>query len=550
MSNFSEIVSKEIMNMFSKDRRIDPVVFESVLNRIDPNASSEIETEMRHSFSNNTGGDLRTMENTPSLFIKKELATNEPQWSEPVFEDYNEDVIGVCTYRKMSLDPQIALGMLLIKGFVSTLKYKVKSQDRKVEAVVDYVLSNKHNTLVKELIDTSFELGYAFCEKVWQNEKVRLEELDTEGNPSVVYSGYIMSLKKVKNLDTEQGFSFYKKAGVDEIDHVEQDQTTIGAYNVDNTKVVIPRHKLVWFALDQKYSDIFGRSRYKMAYESWFFTRKIHNLMLAHLKRTGSPPSFVRFPNGDTEIDGRRVNNNIVAQRILAKLDGQASIAIPSMTYPNSEVPLWEAGFLEIKNSDPSPYLKVLEFFYRQKIAALGIPDALLVGDAAYSSLDALTDLLMIMIEDLVEQIENTIRRDLVDYIVEYNFGPEALTSFTYEIDRTGLGRTKLLKDIIVNMIRFNGGQGDLKPTITADLSKVFEEMNIPVASYESLFKVPDELKDWRKELEKMKASSKPQGRNPLKEAAQQEDTNGANRVNKTDRSDEGRRTNKENIAE
>ena len=102
MSNFSEIVSKEIMNMFSKDRRIDPVVFESVLNRIDPNTSSQIETEMRHSFSNNTVGDLRTMENTPSLFIKKELATNEPQWSEPVFEDYNEDVIGVCTYRKIS----------------------------------------------------------------------------------------------------------------------------------------------------------------------------------------------------------------------------------------------------------------------------------------------------------------------------------------------------------------------------------------------------------------------------------------------------------------
>lgn len=543
------LLFNEIRRLFSIDSRIDPVKFQNLVSAVTPDEAKTIENEL--GFSVNTGGDLRNQVETPMMFIKKELATNSPEWMPGEdFEDYNEDVIPVCTYRKMSLDPQIALGMLLIKGFVSTLKYKLKTEDAKVLAVTDYVLDRVHNQIVKEMIDTSFELGFAFFEKVWQNEQVKIVKKDPDGQPYTVFSGNVMSLKKVKNLDLEKGFSFFQKAGVDEISYVEQDQTIIGARSVD-TAIRIPRHKLVWFALDQKYSNIFGRSRYKIAYESWFYTRKVYNLMLAHLRRTGSPPSYVKFPNGAINIAGRQVDNNTIAEMILKKLDSQSSIGIPSDLHQGSDVPRWEAGFMEIKNSDPGPYLKVLELLFRQKIAALGIPDSLLVGDSAYSTLDAVVDLLMIMIEDLVEQTENTIRRDIVDYIVEYNFGPDALTSFEYKIDRTGLGRTKLLKDIVVNLIRFNGSQGDLKPIISADLSAIFEEMNIPVSAYESLFRIPEEIRKMKEDEMKLKKdAAKQKGESMLKKAQNQEDTNGVNRVNKTDRSDEGRRTNKENVAE
>jgi hypothetical protein len=539
----------EIRRLFSIDSRIDPVKFQNLVSAVAPNEAKSIESEL--ALSVNTGGDLRNQTETPMMYIKKELASNTPEWMPGEdFEDYNEDVIPICTYRKMSLDPQIALGMLLIKGFVSTLKYKLKTEDPKVLAVTDYVLGRVHNQIVKEMIDTSFELGFAFFEKVWQSEKVKLVQKNSDGEPYTVYSGEILSLKKVKNLDLEKGYSFYQKAGVDEISYVEQDQTVIGARNLD-TAIRIPRHKLVWFALDQKYSNIFGRPRYKIAYESWFYTRKVYNLMLSHLRRTGSPPSFAKFPSGATNIGGKQVDNNTIAEMVLKKLDSQSSIGLPSDPHQNSDKAKWEAGFMEIKNSDPGPYLKVLELLFRQKIAALGIPDSLLVGDAAYSTLDAVVDLLMIMIEDLVEQTENTIRRDLVDYVVEYNFGPEALTSFEYNIDRTGLGRTKLLKDIVVNLIRFNGSQGDLKPIISADLSKIFEEMNIPVSSYENLFRIPEEIKKMKEDEMKLKKdAAKQKSESMLKKAQNQEDTNGVNRVNKTDRSDEGRRTNKENIAE
>jgi hypothetical protein len=484
----SDNVLKVLTDIFTKDPRVNPVEFQGFIHSIDKKTTDSIGEYLKA--SNPTGGNLRSEESNLSKFsIKGELATNDPSQSMPEYETWNEDIITSCTYKKMRNDPQILASMRLIKGIVSTLSYEIETTDPRMEAVVSYVLDDVHALLIKTMIDRSFEIGYSFFEKVWQDEKIDLFHYDSDGNKVTSFRGNILSLKKVKSLDPDEGFRFFKERGTDEILYVEQNQSFVNS-ELGATTVVIPRQKLVWFALDQVHSDVFGRSRFKIAYEPWFFTRKVYNYMLAHIRRAGSPPSYAKFPGGVTIIDGRPVDNNKIAQQILRSLDSQSSVAWSSEPYPTADGggSRWDVGFMDIKNSSPQPFLDVLEILFRQKVLSIGVPDSLIIGDTAYAQMDAAIDLLMQLLEDLLDQLERCIKTDVVDYIVAYNFGQDKTSKLKYRIDRNGLGKIKLMKDVLINLIRFEGSQGDFKPRAVADTAALFRKFGVSTVKFDDAY--------------------------------------------------------------
>ena len=527
----SNDVLQKIADIFTKDPRVNPVEFQSFIHGYDKQDTQAIGDFIKA--SNPTGGNLRFEKSEDKAFsIKGELATNDPSQSMPEYETWNEDIISTCTYKKMRNDPQILASMRLIKGIVSTLSYELETTDDRMKAVVGYVLDDVHALLIKTMIDRSFEIGYAFFEKVWQDERIDIFHYDDEGNKVTSFRGPIMSLKKVKSLDPDEGFRYFKERGSDEIAYIEQNQSFSSQYN-DTLTVRIPRQKIVWFALDQVHSDIFGRSRFKIAYEPWFFTRKVYNYMLAHIRRAGSPPSFVKFPGGVTMVNGVQVDNNKIAKDILRSLDSQSSVAYPSDLWDAKDKSRWDVGFMEIKNSSPQPFLEVLEVLFRQKVLAIGVPDSLIIGDTAYAQMDAAIDLLMQLLEDLLDQLERAIKTDVVDYIVAYNFGQDKVSKLKYKIDRNGLGKIKMMKDIIINLIRFEGSQGDFKPKSVADLSTMLRNLGMPTVPWDDRYQ--EKVSENAKSKDMVKEDVKNSGANER-------------RVNPTDRSGEDRPSKKKDI--
>lgn len=414
------------------------------------------------------------------MISEKESLRNSPG-EKGEFEVSRTDSIPLRDYRRMSRDPAIQLTTLLFRGWIAGLKYDIASPDPQVSAVVNYVLRSVFAETVRNLL-SAIVYGFAFGEKVWQRENVTLRGLNDEGEEEVVFSGQIVSLRKIKFIDPDEGVRFFKDRR-DEISRVEQDQS--------GSKVSVKRRKLLWFALDKEFSNIFGRSRFKNVYDAWYSYQINQQQMLRHVQRTGSPPLKIRYPNGTSYLQtadawlgtsaAAEVPNVQIAEDMAKTYLNHGACLLPSERDENGHY-LWDLEFDTVSNTETSPFTSVLSVLAARMSEGLGVPSALTVGESNFAEANAQAEMLLVVVEDLVDQLEGVITSDLIRQIVEFNFGPEAVPSVSFTIEKSGLGRRKLFKDIFINTLRTLLSRKDLLPVSVPDLTKLGREMNLPMA--------------------------------------------------------------------
>ena len=439
-------------------------------------------------------------------------------------EVYHSDSIPLSTYKKMSSDPILALGTLLMVGMSSSLKYSIKSLkgDKDKEKVIQYLYQRHHNTIIRNFVRVGMRNGWSFGEKIWQREDISLEE-PTEKGTRKLFSGKATGLKMVKFLDPEGYFSYYKDIN-DNLTKVEQWQA--------KGKVSVKRNKLVWFALDREYSNIFGVSRFKKAYQSWFFEKINNQYMLLSLQKNGSPHVEVRYPLGHQLIDGKPVSNDIIAKEMAKAVVSGGGVIIPSTMNEKGNTFQWSVEYKEAKNNGVQHFLDALKQHDKKKAQALGIPDAVILSDNNFSETDAQADLLLVIAEDLLDQCQEVIQTDIIDYLVSYNYGPNEVHDTVFKIERAGLGRRKMLKEIIKDMLRQTSANG-YKLNTLPDLKKALDEMGIPHTEFEEIYSVDENAKE--KDL--------------MKEKIRDEKSNSENRRSKDER-DRGRPSSNKNATE
>lgn len=468
-------------------------------------------------FSVGDNGDIRGATSRPGfgsdLSNTRERLRNRPDEFDKDYEVYNTDKIPLSTYRKMSIDPMIRLGTNLLVGLISGLKYSITHPDPKIEAVVDNLYKPHHNTAVRNMLTAGLRNGFAFGEKVWMRDNVRVSK-SVAGENKVVYSGKVAALKKVKWLDPEQNFEFYKDK-TDEVSRVKQYQS--------GGIVEVKRSKLAWFILDREFSSIFGKSRYKSGYSDWYYSKMAFQYMLKHLEKSGSPHLEVRYPLGVNELDGVMVENDQIAQRMAYSLLSHGSVIMPS-TIDEKGNYTWSLEYKEPNNTSLNAYKEFIEMSDRRKLQAEGIPDAILVGDSNFSEADAKIDLLMVMVEDLVDQVQETLKCDIVDQLATYNFGPQALHDLEFRVERSGLGQKKILKEIMINMLRIGSSIDGRHLAMVPDLERGLKDLNVPVTTFDKALMESEEIL--------------PEGQTPLDKSKRQDQQNdpSQSRVNKTER--------------
>lgn len=434
-------------------------------------------------------------------------------------ETYNKDPIPACTYRSMGFDPKLKITSKLICGFISRLQFDIESSDPKKAALAKYALKDIYSNLVRDMTDIGMKNGYLFGEKIWEKKKVKIYD---EVTKEVAYNGTAILPKKVKTLDPDNNFDFYIDTKTDELVRIEQHQS--------GGVVAAPRKKIFWFALDQEYSNIFGTSRYRSAYQAWYFANGLEQALLSKLDTTGEPILLVRFPPGQNMMNGKPVPNDVIANSIVEKVQSDKFIAMPSEKDQGGEN-LWDISYVELKNSDNDAYLKAIEYFDKKKVESLGMFGNIIAGDANFSEIDAKEDLTLVLIEDMVDQIEACIQKELVDWIVSYNFGPKHIPDVRLKIDRNSLGRSKMLLDILKETMRGLFGEKTARPKELPDVGRIASHLNIPTTLYADQVDrglLDDQMKK-EKELQP-KPAPIPGGKDPVKEQQSKEDSNGRNR--------------------
>jgi cell wall-associated NlpC family hydrolase len=128
--------------------------------------------------------------------------------------------------------------------------------------------------------------------------------------------------------------------------------------------------------------------------------------------------------------------------------------------------------------------MTVLDLLEKQKAQSLGVFGAF-VGKSNFSELDAKEDLVMITVEDIVDQIEQVVRTDVVNQIIAYNFGPKRIDEVEFEIDRNSLGRSKMIKEILKSAMQIQSSYAALGYFADAmpDTKAMCADLGIPVRS-------------------------------------------------------------------
>jgi hypothetical protein len=383
------------------------------------------------------------------------------------FEVWNPDSIPLSVYHKMSRDPDIKFATLLLKGWIAGLQYSIDCDNDVYARVVDHAIRDVYNSTVRNML-SAIAYGFAFGEKVWDRS---LADVSSKDEPAILKPAVV--LRKIKFIDPRADVRFFKNQN-DELDHVTQQQL--------GQVVKVKRSKLVWFAVDQEFSCLFGNSRYKIIYDDWYHGNVNKQQLLRHVQRTGSPPLKVRFPDGkiyDFE-NGTSIKASSLAKSMAKTYLNQGLILLPSERDDKGEF-VWDMFFEKVDNTDTTPFTNVMELLTRRKAKGIGVPPGMATGASNLGDANTQSDALIIVVEDLVDQIQDVFQKDIIDHVVEMNFGPEAVSSVRFRIEKSGLGRRKLFKEIFINVLRTMMSKDNFVPENYPDVLAMGEEIGVPM---------------------------------------------------------------------
>lgn len=498
-------------------------------------------------FSLGDRGDLRKID-LPTSPVQSEKAKNNPWTTQPSEQVYNSDTIPYETYRKMDSDSTIAIGKKLLVGLIASLGFKVSCDDEKVQQVVTEIYKRHHNHILRNIIMTSMRDGFCFGEKIWKRRRIVVFKDKADGAAEEVYNEEAVDLLKVKFLDPTNRFRFYI-GDDDEIRHIIQSQS--------KGDVKVKRSKLVWFALDREYSNVFGRSRYKNSYLDWYLGKIASQYMFKHLERKGSPHLEGRYPVGrQMDDDGNLISNDVIMRQMGEHLMSFGSVTMPSTRDDHGEY-VWSLTFAEGADAKIDHYLDVLNHHKAEKLNGLGIFSSIAMDSANFSEVDAKADIQLLMLESDIDQIQEVIAKDIIAQIVSYNFGPEMVDRVHFKIDRAAFGKKKILKEIMSNVVRLMMSRPDERPKMLPDVSQGLGELGIDMLPYDDLMeedaqKIAREEKKEERKAEVAKANAEQAaaaaGQTPEQKQVRNEKSNSTQRAT-PDTRDRGRKTKDQNVA-
>lgn len=399
---------------------------------------------------------------------------------------YNPDKIPMSIYSKMSLDPEISLATSEIVLPIVAQSFRIESTNEDISLVIHHLMNPIYRKLISDLL-TAIKYGFSVGEIVYEKRMAKITRLNESGEEEIVYEGDIVAPKKIKFVEPKT-ISVIRDKKTEEVKWIVQK-------NVNPFKKA-PRvrpNKVIWFAPDSEFGNIFGTSRYKAAYQPWYWFQILVQFMLKYLERRGGPTTVGKAPKGSTiASDGKKIDNLDLALAMAKAVSSNTSVAMESSIYPESSTDKWGLKILE-DSGRGDMFLDALNFLNVQKMRAMKIPDK--VGVAEGSSTNATaennTDIHLLNEESLIQKIESAINTQIIEPLIEYNFVPEERRSCKIKIERLNHGKRTLLKDTLLRMMMFSSG-AENKPKSLPSIQKMCELLEVPTDQYYDIFSDSD----------------------------------------------------------
>lgn len=297
-------------------------------------------------------------------------------------EDFNPSDFSLEVYDKMLKDGQVKAGLDMIKLSATARGFTVTGDDPETKKYADFINEN-FELLQGNLEDTiaemlsALEYGFSCTEKVFEYR-----------------NGKIM-LKKLKVLDPHTVTVKTNKFG--DIEYVIQ--------RVGSKEIKIPRSKIIWYAHDKRFGNLYGNSILRNVYKHWFIKDKMYRFANIAYERYGTPLLIGKVQ------DARDVGK---MTKLLEKINALTGLAISGGD---------DIKAIQGSNAD---FVGYIEHHDRKIMEAMLVPPMLLGLSRGQSGSYALTgnqfDIFMIRLEALQRDIKALIEEEIIRPLIDLNF--------------------------------------------------------------------------------------------------------------------------------
>jgi len=393
---------------------------------------------------------------------------------------YYPDDIPVDTYMKMKQDPQVSLGLAIIKMPLMSLKWVIECEDKDIAAFVTEAISMIWRKLLKSML-TAIEFGFASHEKVWWMFPMDVHSTTAAGRKKTHFKGKAEVYKKVK-AHYPSTIRIRTDGNTGDFLGIVQD---IGGGSV----VSLDRDKCFLFSLEDDFGNYFGGSRLKQAYKPWYWKEVLYQFMLRYYERRGSPPTIVTYPMGvNIDPSGNEVDNCTIALRVGQSLIENSVVTLPYEETKDGRSNQWQVDYLKDEKRGEM-FIDCITHLETQILRGLLVPERVVTQDistGSYSMAATHAEAFLLAQEGLTSTIEDAVNDQLIPPLVEFNFKPKERISCRLQLEGIQHDRKRLLKEIfiaIINNINTFAKMGQI-PNVLPSIVEMAKVLKVPLQPF------------------------------------------------------------------
>jgi hypothetical protein len=284
----------------------------------------------------------------------------------------------------------------------------------------------------------------------------------------------------------------------------------ITQWTMGRSFVSIPMEKLVIFTYEKEGDNWEGTSIFRSAYKNYYIKDALYKIDAIAHERQGLGIPYVKRQDGAGASKADQDKAAEILQNLRANEQGYLDI-------PDG----WDVGFMDMKAGSAKDAMKSIQHHDRQIVKSV-LAQFLELGatsSGSYALGADQSDIFLLALNSLCEQIKNTVQKYLVEKLVRYNFNTQKMPKLQY---------SKLGKKDIANLstaIQRIVQVGALTPDAETEvyLRNIMDLPELPVDKIKALRDEAEEKKNKQEETFKEDAKSNKPKKNSKQKAAEGE---------------------------
>lgn len=426
---------------------------------------------------------------------------------------FNPRNVGTDIRLLMRQDPVIAFGLAILEAPIINLSYSIESKDPVIKAFVEWALQRVDKNMGLAA-SNAIPFGRQICDKIFEAIPLTLQvDNDVTGDETEKKFDQVWAFKRFKAIDPRT-YHFLIDTAIDDWVGVQQ---LYMRFNQD-WLAPVPREKLLFWC--HRREKVFGRLEgmpiLDQVYEPWWFCAATELIANRYFERKADPAMKIRSSQtirvGGKDVDGF----GYMANQALALKSGGV-INLPNTKDKDGKSYLNEIDYLQDdKRGDQLQHR--IDALQLNKLRGMWITDRAGTSGAGHSQggarggraeASAHAELMAASQESMVsDYLKESIQPQVVDDLVRYNFGEEALADSKTRIVTSGISQSiqEIYKDTLLGLFQAEAAQQagtKIRPWEYIEVPALLKALGVPLRSADELEELVDEREQQQADMQK-----------------------------------------------